>query len=216
MSDSHTENGRAPGMCPCSYTDVRRASRKRAPFLCSASTSSPWISMYALSGWGLKAVVGCRFSVVGCCLIGFFGVAGGRLGVVAPLFFGGGRFRRGARGGGGGRHRGAGRGPRGPNHARRAPTKPPPPPQKPGGPKATRGLPKKILGRAQTGETNGRNLRGPATPRRATREGTARPPRPLGRSGTGSFVSSTFIHRPPNEAAGSLNAIGSLCALKRM
>src|SRR6185436_6871327 len=57
-SDSHTENDRAPAMCPSSYTDERRASRTSAPALCSAATSSPPISTYGLSGCGTKRAPG--------------------------------------------------------------------------------------------------------------------------------------------------------------
>src|SRR5438552_5483902 len=87
MSDSHTEYGRAPGMCPCSYTEVLRASRNSTPFLNRETTTSPWISVYGLSGWGLNEVAGCRLPVggfMGCRVVELSGclvtvVAGCRL-----------------------------------------------------------------------------------------------------------------------------------------
>src|SRR5256885_375538 len=77
MSDSHTDIGRAPAMCPCSNTEVRRASRKSAPWSWSVLTSSYAISMYGCFSWGANflsgssltigfaAVTGCRLPVAG-------------------------------------------------------------------------------------------------------------------------------------------------------
>src|SRR5947199_6705803 len=69
MSDSQTEYERAPGMCPCSYTEVRRASRKRTFLSCSAFTSSYAISMYGLSGWTANSFEGCGGGGAGAVVV---------------------------------------------------------------------------------------------------------------------------------------------------